>query len=75
MKWLDSRIEKPSSNRFDSYLVTFLYCESIFIGLADWVPKDGYKDGEWTNARCMNGNPLGGTVLYWMKHPNKPELR
>lgn len=39
------------------------------------MPKDGYTDGDWQNARCTNGNKLGGQVLYWMPHPNKPDLR
>lgn len=74
MKWLDSRVEKPQSNSFDCYMVCFLYGGSVFLGRADWMPKDGYTDGDWQNARCTNGNKLGGEVLYWMKHPEQPEI-
>lgn len=74
MKFIDSRIEKPSCNSFDTYFVTFFYCGSVFIGFADWMPKDGYTDGDWINIRCTNGNKLGGEVLYWSKHPSIPFL-
>lgn len=76
MKWLDSRLEQPSSNSFNKYFVYFLYCETTFLGFADWMPEDGYKTGKWQNVTCTNGNPLSpeAKVLYWMPHPKKPEL-
>lgn len=69
--WIDSRLDKPSSNHFDSYFVTFLYCGSTFLGFADWVPNHNYTDGSWENLRSTNGNKLGGEVLHWTKHPRK----
>lgn len=74
MKFIDSRVEKPSSNSFNTYFVTFLYYGSLFIGFADWMPKDNYTDGDWINIRSTNGNNLGGEVLYWTKHPSIPVL-
>lgn len=75
MKWLDSRIHKPNSNHYDKYVVVFYYSGSQFLGFASWVPKDGYSDGDWANTECTNGNPLDGEVLYWMRHPNLPDLK
>lgn len=74
MKWKDARIYKPDCNSFQNYFVTFLCEESIFLGLAGWMPKDNYTDGDWQEVRCTNNNPLGGIVLYWMEHPQIPEL-
>lgn len=72
--WIDSRVCSPSSNSFNTYFVEFLYCDSTHLGLADWMPKDNYTDGDWENVRCTNGNKLGGEVLYWMPHPKKVDL-
>jgi hypothetical protein len=74
MKWLDSRLEKPTSNHFDSYFVVAHSSGLVMLGFADWMPKDGYTDGDWQNVRCTNGNGLGGEVLYWMEHPSRPEI-
>jgi hypothetical protein len=74
MKWLDSRLAKPTSNHFDTYFVTFLSSESVFLGFANWMPINGYTDGQWEKVRCTNGNPIDGEVLYWMPHPKRPEL-
>lgn len=72
--WTDSRIESPSSNHAASYLVAFLHETSFFLGFATWMPDQGYKSGSWVNARCTNGNPLGGDVLYWIEHPALPSV-
>lgn len=75
MNWFDSRTKKPSSNRFDQYVVTFYSCEFSSIGLASWVPKDSYTDGDWRDVTYMNGNPVSDAeVLYWMEHPKLPNL-
>ncbi len=75
LKWIDSRLDSPSSNHFDSYFVVFLQSGITMLGFADWMPKDGYTDGDWQNTRCTNGNKQdGGVVLYWMQHPEKPEI-
>lgn len=74
MSWYDSRTEKPNSNHFDTYFVVFFIAGISMLGLADWMPKDNYTDGDWQNIRATNGNPLSGEVLYWMPHPTKPEL-
>lgn len=74
MKWVDSRIVKPTSNHFDTYFVEFLCSGITMLGFADWMPKDNYTDGEWENVRSTNGNRLGGEVLYWMDHPEKVKL-
>lgn len=75
MKWIDSRVAQPTSNHFDTYMVTYLI-DGLppSVGLADWVPRDGYKAGDWQNVRCTNGNKLGGEVLYWMPHPKIGEI-
>lgn len=76
MKWLDSRVHKPSSNRFDKYTVAFLFpiTGSVLLGQASWMPKDQYTDGDWIELTFMNGNPVEGEVLYWMPHPKIPTL-
>lgn len=73
-KWIDSRIASPSCNHFASYIVVFKTGPCIRVGFADWMPDDGYKSGKWQNARCTNGNPLGGEVLFWMPHPQMPDI-
>lgn len=77
MIWLDSRVEKPHSNSFETYFVTFIVDnEFIFRGFADWEPVDNYTGGTWVNTRHTNGNKQSdGQVLYWMRHPKMPELR
>ena len=75
MKWIDSRLKTPSTNHFDGYVVAFLNCDIVFVGLADWMPTKNYTDGQWQNVRCTNGNAIGGKVLYWMEHPNAPNIR
>jgi hypothetical protein len=72
--WLDSRTNKPNSNRSDRYLVLFYYCGSIFEGIARWMPKDNYTDGDWIEVECTNGNDLSGEVLYYRNFPkNRPK--
>lgn len=77
-EWRDSRISRPGSNSFETYIVTFSITElegSRFLGFADWMPKNNYTDGDWLNIRHSNGkNVDSGCVLYWMPHPDFPRI-
>jgi hypothetical protein len=75
MKWLDSRIDSPESHHYDRYLVWFYIDGICSLGFASWIPDDGYKSGKWGNIMFTNGNAQSeAIVLYWMKHPTRPEI-
>lgn len=79
MKWLDSRLYKPSCNSADYYFVCYkMFPDSHMtsIGWGLWMPTDGYTDGEWDHvcSRAM-GNQGKHEVLYWQRHPNYPRLK
>jgi hypothetical protein len=54
--------------------VIYVYCGSVFMGYATWMPKNDYTDGEWECTRAKNRNPhTGGVVLYWCDFPPWPK--
>lgn len=73
MKWLDTRIHKPSTNGYSRYTVIFQYEDLVLVGTAAFMPKNNYTDGDWEDCRTTNGNALGGEVLYYMENPKLPE--
>lgn len=75
MKWLDSRVHKPSCSRYTQYIVCFLnFSDVTTVGLAEWIPKDAYTDGDWGQVTHTNGNKTAGKVLYWMQWPKETAL-
>lgn len=72
--WKDSRLEKPNCNACSQYIVIFRLLDRIpMMGLAIWMPKDNYTDGEWEEVTCTNGNKQGRKeVLFWRQWPNGP---
>jgi hypothetical protein len=75
--WIDTRVSSPRTNSFDRYVVAFLFpiTGNVLLGLAEWMPYDGYTRGRWQNVTFMSGNPVSdGEVLYWIEHPVTPEL-
>lgn len=77
MSWHDTRMKNPSANRYDQLTVVYLLTEGIStVGRAEWIPDQGYTSGQWGHCYSTNGNPHGNcTVLYWMEHPQKPEIK
>lgn len=77
MNWHDTRVKSPKANHYDRYTAVFLLTEGITtVGYAEWIPRDGYTHGDWGNCFSTNGNPHADCpVLYWMEHPQKPDIR
>jgi hypothetical protein len=78
MRWLDSRVYKPSSKATKIYPVVFKLLENseiTSVGYATWSPINDYTDGRWTNVEHNNGADAGddALVLYWMEIKGKPE--
>lgn len=74
MEWIDTRLTNPSCNSYDRYVVIFKYCNSSFIGFAEWIPENNYTEGVWGKTECTNGNNLQGEVLYYLEHPKFPNM-
>lgn len=75
MRWLDSRIFKPSPNSYEKYVIAYLYCDLIMVGICGYMPKNNYTDGTWESPECFNGNVhTDGEILAWQRHPKKPRF-
>ena len=76
MKWLDTRLHKPSCNHADKYIVVALFLEGHpMVGRATWMPTRAYTDGEWQEFEATNGNKHGRLeILFWQEHPELPKV-